>query len=200
MALFAVNSGCRDGEICHLRWEWEVRVAEIATSVFIIPGTEVKNGQERLVVLNQAAELVVAQRRGQHREFVFSYNGRPVRRMLNTAWKRARLKVGMPQLRVHDLKHTFGRRLRAAGVGFEDRQDLLGHKSARITTHYSAAELARLIEAANRVCERSDRRPEIVVLRGSATLKCPQNAHKPTESWISINSEDLESVGSGTRT
>lgn len=26
--------------------------------------------------------------------------------------------------RVHDLKHTFGRRLRAAGVSFEDRQDL----------------------------------------------------------------------------
>jgi hypothetical protein len=30
-------------------------------------------------------------------------------------------------------KHTFGRRLRAAGVSFEDRQDLLGHRSVRIT-------------------------------------------------------------------
>ena len=38
-------------------------------------------------------------------------------------------------------------RLRAAGVGFEDRQDLPGHRSGRITTHYSAAELSRLIEA-----------------------------------------------------
>jgi len=54
---------------------------------------------------------------------------------------------------VHDLKHTFGRRLRAAGVGFEDRQDLLGHKSQRITTHYSAAELTALLAAANKVCE-----------------------------------------------
>jgi integrase len=44
------------------------------------------------------------------------------------------------RVRVHDLKHTFGRRLRAAGVSFEDRQDLLGHKSGRITTHYSQAE------------------------------------------------------------
>jgi hypothetical protein len=33
------------------------------------------------------------------------------------------------QVRVHDLEHTFGRRLRAAGAGFEDRQDLLGHRS-----------------------------------------------------------------------
>ena len=27
--------------------------------------------------------------------------------------------------------------MRAAGVSFEDRQDLLGHRSGRITTHYS---------------------------------------------------------------
>jgi len=51
-----------------------------------------------------------------------------------------------------NLKHTFGRRLRAAGVSFEDRQDLLGHKSTRITTHYSAAELRSLWEAVNKVC------------------------------------------------
>jgi hypothetical protein len=38
-------------------------------------------------------------------------------------------------------------------VSSEDRQDLLGHKSDRITTHYSAPEIARLVEAANRVCE-----------------------------------------------
>jgi integrase len=36
---------------------------------------------------------------------------------------------------------------RAAGVGFEDRQDLLGHRSARMTTHYSAAVLSMLIQA-----------------------------------------------------
>ena len=67
---------------------------------------------------------------------------------------------------MHDLKHTFGRRLRAAGVGFEDRRDLLGHRSGRITTHYSAADLSRLIEAADSVVERDGKRPELVVLRG----------------------------------
>ena len=44
-----------------------------------------------------------------------------------------RARTGLPQLRVHVLKHTFGRRLRAAGASFEDRQDLLGHRSHRIT-------------------------------------------------------------------
>ena len=85
--------------------------------------------------------------------------------MLNSAWPRARRRVGLPQVRVHDLKHTFGRRLRAAGVSFEDRQDLLGHRSGRITTHYSAAELSRLIDAANCVCEKAGNVPELVVLR-----------------------------------
>ncbi|MEW8484579.1 MAG: hypothetical protein AB2593_15110 [Candidatus Thiodiazotropha sp.] len=62
-----------------------------------------------------------------------------------------------------DLKHTFGRRLRAIGVSFEDRQDLLGHRSGRITTHYSAAELSRLIEAADSVCDQRGQKLELVV-------------------------------------
>ena len=73
----------------------------------------------------------------------------------------------MPHLRVHDLKHTFGRRLRSAGVSFEDRQDLLGHKSTRVTTHYSAAELSRLLDAAERVVDRDRRRPDLLILKGA---------------------------------
>jgi integrase len=72
-------------------------------------------------------------------------------------------------VRVHDLKHTFGRRLRAAGVPFEDRQNLLGHRSGRITTHYSAAEFQSLLQAANRVCGEGSRKgPALVVLKRKA--------------------------------
>jgi integrase len=45
------------------------------------------------------------------------------------------------------LRHTVGRRLRAAGVPLETRQAILGHKSASITAHYSAAELRELLDA-----------------------------------------------------
>jgi integrase len=165
MALFAVNTGCRDGEICNLRWEWEVSVEVLNTSIFIIPGSHVKNADERLVVLNKNAMAVIEGLRGQNPDFVFTYRGKPVIHMLNNGWRLARTKARLPQVRVHDLKHTFGRRLRAAGVSFEDRQDLLGHRSGRITTHYSGAELSRLIEAANSVCERKGKQPELVVLR-----------------------------------
>jgi integrase len=146
--------------------------------VFIIPGTRVKNGDERLVVLNSVAASVIRSRRGKHHEYVFTYEGQPVTKMLTSAWKKARIRAGMPQLRVHDLKHTFGRRLRAAGVSFEDRQDLLGHRSGRITTHYSAAELSRLLEAAEGVTERNGTRPELVVLRGRLGAGLPQNSRK----------------------
>jgi hypothetical protein len=155
MALFAVNTGCRDAEICKLQWDWEVQVPPLETFVFIVPGSFVKNGDERLIVLNDIARSIVNARRGKHPTHVFAYQGKPVTRMLNSSWCRVRKEVGLPQVRVHDLKHTLGRRLRAAGVSFEDRQDLLGHRSGRMTTHYSAAELSKLIEAANSVCERN---------------------------------------------
>lgn len=165
MAMFAVNTGCRDSEVCNLRWDWEVHVSSLATSVFIVPGSKVKNTDERLVVMNRTAQLVVDARRGKHLTHVFAYKGKPIARMNNSAWRTARAKAGLVQVRVHDLKHTFGRRLRSAGVSFEDRQDLLGHRSGRITTHYSAAELGRLMDAANSVSESDRRRPELVVLK-----------------------------------
>lgn len=165
MAMFTVNTGCRSSEVCNLRWDWEVKIPEFNTSVFIVPGKFVKNSDERLIILNNVALSVVEACRGRHPTHVFSYKGRPLNKMLNSSWRRAREVAGLSQVRVHDLKHTFGRRLRAAGVSFEDRQDLLGHRSGRMTTHYSAAELTKLIEAANSVCEKTGNKPELVVLR-----------------------------------
>jgi len=155
MALFKVNTGLRDQEVCRLSWRWEVQVPELRTSVFVLPPHRRggKNGIERIVVLNRIARSVIDEQRGKHPESVFTFRGQPILRMYNSAWKKARVRAGLPELRVHDLKHTFGHRLRAAGVSFEDRQDLLGHKSGRITTHYSAPDVSRLIEAAERVCE-----------------------------------------------
>jgi hypothetical protein len=92
---------------------------------------------------------VIEVQRGLHNEDVFPYGGHRVSRMYNSAWKRAGKKTaedylkvlssscpeGILNIRVHDLKHNFRRRLRAEDVSFEDRRDLPGHKSGRITTH-----------------------------------------------------------------
>ncbi len=183
MALFALNTGSRDKEVYWLKWEWERHIAELNISVFVIPShiivegrrmRLIKNGQDRLVILNSVARSVIDEVRGQHPEFVFTYRGHPITRMNNSGWRSARTKAGLPDLHVHDLKHTFGRRLRSAGVSFEDRQDLLGHKSARMTTHYSAAELGNLIEAAEKGCQRNASTPTLTLLR--ATASDPHNS------------------------
>jgi integrase len=163
MALFKVNTGTRDHEVSNLRWDWEIR----GHNAFLIPASFVKNQRDRLVVCNSIAMAVIESVRGEHSDRVFTYRGLPVARMYNTAWKRARTSAGLPHVRVHDLKHTFGHRLRAAGVSFEDIQDLLGHKSQRITRHYSAPDIDRLLLAAETVVElRQD--PTLRLVRGSA--------------------------------
>lgn len=193
MALYKVNTGCREQEVCKLRWDWEIRVPELNTSVFLIPAgfggrsekAGVKNGDERLVVLNKVAMNIIDKQRGLHKDIVFPY-GQPdkfgptaMHRMNDTAWKKARVRAadkweasnqaqahpGFRSIRVHDLKHTFGRRLRAANVTEEDRKALLGHKNGSITSHYSTAELQYLIEAANKVSATDSRGPALTILR-----------------------------------
>jgi len=89
-----------------------------------------------------------------------------IQRFLDIHWPSA---SAVSRVRVHDLKHTFGRRLRAAGVPLETRKVLLGHRNGDITTHYSAPELEELQEAANRVCgEKSGKSPALVVLKTKA--------------------------------
>jgi len=127
MCLFKVNTGCREQEVCQLRWDWEVQIPELNTSLFIIPEELVKNREDQLVILNRVARSVVEEVRGIHADYVFTYKGHPVTSINNSSWKRVRKVVGLPLVRVHDLKHTFGRRLRAAGVPLETRKVLLGH-------------------------------------------------------------------------
>jgi integrase len=67
--------------------------------------------------------------RHRHSTHVFTYKGRPLGRIYNTAWKRARRRAGIPHLRVHDLKHTFGLRLRAANVDSMDRRTYLATRT-----------------------------------------------------------------------
>lgn len=151
MALFKVNTGTREQEVCNLRWEWEVKVPELNTSIFVIPAEFVKNRSDRIVVLNNVSKSVIESQRGKNKTYVFTYKGKKITKMNNTAWRNARKKVNLEKLRVHDLKHTFGRRLRAVGVSLEDRQDLLGHKNGKITSHYSAAQIDNLILESNKV-------------------------------------------------
>ena len=173
--LFAVNTGCREQEVCQLQWQWEVAIPGMQTSVFILPASVTKTSTERVVVLNTIASRVIDARRGKHQDCVFTYRGNPMLKLNSSAWKRAWRKARLPVEKgilkgVHNLRHTFGKRLRSVGVPLETRKALLGHAIGDITTHYSAAELAELITAAEKIVERGVNETPNLMLVGRKTI------------------------------
>jgi integrase len=111
----------------------------------VLPEILTKTGTERVVVLNKIAKRVIDSRWGIDEEFVFTYRGGPVSRLHSCAWKRAWKKAKLPAgpgilKGVRNLRHTFSRRLRSAGVSLETCKVLLGHTHGDITTHYSDAD------------------------------------------------------------
>ena len=59
MALFKVNTGAREQEVCALRWDREERIRQLETNVFHVPATETNNKEDRLIVLNRVAKSLV---------------------------------------------------------------------------------------------------------------------------------------------
>jgi len=86
--------------------------------------------------------------------------------MNTNAYQDARRAAGLSQVRIHDLRHTFGQRLRDAGVSEEDRALLLGYSINGMPQHYATATVARLVDVANRVYETRDRTTLLRVANG----------------------------------
>ena len=174
MALFAVNTGLRDENICGLKWEWERFIPELKRSVFVIPSAEFKGNREHVAILNDAAWKVIEACRGTHPEYVFTYQNEkkklPAKRIdtiNNTAWQNARSRVSLTQVRVHDLRHTYAQRLREAGVSNEDRAVLMGHATSNMSEHYATPTVSRLIDMANLVTKTGDAMTLLRVVNGN---------------------------------
>ena len=54
-------------------------------------------------------------------------------------WETLREAIGRPDLRIHDLRHTFATILFDAGASAPDVQATLGHSSLQVTERYSRA-------------------------------------------------------------
>lgn len=162
-AIFAVNTGVRKAELFGLKWTDRVTIPTLSTFVFVLRGT--KNGKDRAVICNSLARRAVRMQEGNGSEFVFPSSqiagrSRMVRqsgKVWTTAWKRAGLPAD-PLIRkgIHNCRHTFGHRLRAAGVPAEDRAALMGHNNTSLVQHYAMPDLERLSAAAELVTKRRD--------------------------------------------
>ena len=79
----------------------------------------------------------------------FRYQGGRIETMNNTTWQRARREAGIPDLHIHDLRHTVGMRSREAEVWEETTADILWHTRPGMTAHYSEAQVDELVKAPN---------------------------------------------------
>jgi integrase len=168
MALFGLQTGLRDRAIAGLRWKW------FSQGRFVIPGRPDGTGwkgskgkKDQVIVLNRVAWSIIESKKGQHETHVFTYEGKPVTRIYNTAWKRAWKAAGLPVgddvlSGPHNLRHTYGRRLEELGVEFEVRQALLGHSPGKVTHIYSPVNLDRMQRAVDALCESEETRVRVV--------------------------------------
>jgi integrase len=149
----AAYTGLRLGELLALRW----RDIDFANSVLTISRamsagieTTTKSGRVRRVPLPAQASEALQRLAGRpdftaQAEFVFvDALGRPLNSVtVRKRFKLARDAVGARPLRFHDLRHTYGSLLAAAGVDLVTIKDTMGHSALSTTGRYLHARPAR---------------------------------------------------------
>ena len=137
IAVFALNTGLRIGEILSLTWE-SVDLENNLLSVFAH-----KTNKIRGVPINTGARRVLEYwALGRKSEFVF-YNhetGNPFVD-LKAGFELACRKAGIEGVTWHTLRHTFASRLVARGVDIVTVQQLLGHSTVTVTMRYTHTNL-----------------------------------------------------------
>jgi integrase len=127
-----ILTGCRLGEILKLKWEH----VDCDAGVLNLPDSKtgakvVYLGQPAVDVLRTAPRLpanpwvVWGKKRGTH-----LYG-------LQDVWERVRARACLPEVRIHDLRHTFASTAVAAGQGLPMIGKLLGHTQVQTTARYA---------------------------------------------------------------
>ncbi len=157
--LAAVMSGLRQGELLALRWcdiDWAAQRIRVRRNY--VRGTfgtpKSARGSRSIPLADRlGGELDLLHRStdyGDEDDLVFAHphTGRPMNgHALLKVFQRTLRAAGVRQVRFHDLRHTFGTRMAAAGVPMRTLQEWMGHADIATTMRYadyapSAHELA----------------------------------------------------------
>lgn len=119
--------------------------------VWRIPAANSKSKRVRSVPLNDSALALIEALGVVNKDeylFVSEKTGKPLR-YVHKVWERLREEAGLPELRIHDLRHQFASFLVNSGRTLYEVQKILGHSSASVTERYSHLSPKSLLEAAN---------------------------------------------------
>jgi integrase len=164
MYLTAAMTGLRQGELLALRWmdiDWNAKRVRVRRNVVRGElGTPKSKRSTRSVpladrVAGELHRLYVASAYQADDDLVFAHpqTGKPMERSnLLKRYKRALKRAKVGPVRFHDLRHTFGTRMAAAGVPMRTLQEWMGHRDFKTTLIYAdyapGAHEAELVDAA----------------------------------------------------
>lgn len=145
---FLLMTGARRSEALNAKWEH----INYGSKTWLVPLA--KSGQPRHVYLSDAAltllDRLASEAFTDHSNpYIFPNptTGQPYR-CIHNAWKVARTAAGLPDLRLHDLRHSYASTLVNNGVSLYDVQKLLGHSSIKTTQRYAHLSSERLFKSA----------------------------------------------------
>lgn len=145
IALFALATGCRQGEALQAAWSQ----IDTVQRIWRIPAGNTKSGRGRSVPLNEIAMDVLDEltTEGKHKHlFINPSTNKPFVHIRHT-WIRLRKIAGLPHLRFHDLRHSTASLLIQSGASLYLVQQILGHASPVMTQRYSHVAMHTLHDA-----------------------------------------------------
>jgi integrase len=152
IVLFLIYTGARKNEVLQACWQdvdWQ-------KSSWRIPKT--KSGKVRhvplsrcaLELLNKLQNQTKLDHMGKRAIFANPETGKPFISFFYS-WNSARVRAGMPEFRIHDLRHSFASYLVNAGRSLYEVQELLGHADIKTTSRYAHLSRERLAQAVEHV-------------------------------------------------
>ena len=138
-------TGARQGEIASLRWEY------VQSPRLMLPDS--KTGAKIIWLNGPALDVIDALPDRRSTGFVFPARLSPNRPLaLDVPWTRIRKRAALPDVRLHDLRHSFASVAIADSVPLSIIGKLLGHALPETTARYAHLADGVIAEAAERVC------------------------------------------------
>ena len=140
-----LHTGARKSEILGARWEH----VDLERRVLTVPLS--KSGKARHIPLSDAALAVLHCLPRQGVWLFPSPQGQGHVSDVYHFWKELRQKLGLHDVRIHDLRHSFASFLVGAGRSLYEVQKILGHYDPKVTMRYAHLSESSLVDAANTV-------------------------------------------------